>query len=382
MEKSPLSFLIVAGETSGDQHGAHLVTELRKLHPQASFAGIGGPNMAQAGVDIMEDLTQKAVVGFVEVLKHYGYFRKIFKLFIQRAKKVRPTAVILIDYPGFNLRLAKALKKLNIKVIYYISPQIWAWKEQRVKLIKKYVDRMIVIFPFEKDFYARRIVDVAFVGHPFLDSLTITKKPDEVLKFHGLSTDKLTIGILPGSREKEIERHLPVMLEAAKLLCKEMGGVQFIVIRAPSIDMLLMEKYFRPYTSLPIKVVPPDGYNALNACHLCIISSGTATFEAAMLLKPMVVVYKTSPLTYLIARLLISIPHIGMANVLAGKQIVPECIQGNAHPEKIAQELRAIFTDELRIAEIKKELQAIRDSMGEPGASRRAAQEILKVVGA
>ncbi len=372
--------MIAAGEASGDQHAAHLVAELKKLDGGLSFSGLGGPRMSRAGVELYEDLTQWAVVGFIEVLKHYLKFKKAFDQFLREAERRKPAAVILVDYPGFNLRLAKELKKRGLKVIYYISPQVWAWKESRVKLIKKVVDKMIVIFPFEKDFYAKHGMDVAYVGHPILDSMQVNRPAPQFLRDLGFSTGNMTIGILPGSRTGEIERHFPIMLQAANLLYNQYNKVQFIVFKAPTVDMLQMEKFFRPFVELPIKILHNDVNNGLNACNLCMVASGTATFETALFEKPMVVVYRTSPFTYFFAKLLMKVRFIGMVNVLAGRKIVPECVQGNATPKKIVKALIDIFSDELKIAEIKSELRRIKEKMGEPGASKRAAEEILKVL--
>ena len=373
--------MIVAGEASGDDHAAHLVEELKKLDPALTFSGLGGTLMERAGVEVIEDLTQWAVVGFVEVLKHYTHFKRAFDRFLDEAERRRPAAVILVDYPGFNLRLAKELKKRGIKVIYYISPQVWAWKEKRIRTIKQVVDRMIVIFPFEKNFYDRHGMDVAYVGHPALDDLKVTRPAPAFLKDLGFLPGNLTIGLLPGSREKEIERHFPIMLEAAKLLHDQFNKLQFVVFKAPTVSMLQMEKYFRPYVQLPIKMVHNDLHNGLNAMNLCIVASGTATFETALFEKPMVIVYRTSPVTFFFLKLMMKVKHIGMVNVLAGKGIVPECVQRNATPKKIAKALMEIFTDDLKITEIKEELRKVKAMMGEPGASRRAAEEVLKVVG-
>ncbi len=371
--------MIIAGESSGDLHAAFLVKELKGLKPSLSFSGLGGPQMAASGVEIFADLTKNAVVGFTEVVKHYPYFQKLFKEFLAKVRERKPAAVILVDYPGFNLRMAAQLKKLGIKVIYYISPQVWAWKESRVRAIKKLVDKMIVIFPFEKDFYARHGMEVVFVGHPLFDEIKSTRPPNEFLTYSGLYSDRFTIGILPGSRQKEVERHLPIMLEAAKMMCGEFARLQFLVLRAPVIDMLFMEGLFRPYTKLPIRITS-DTYNALNACQICMVASGTATLETALFEKPLVVVYKTSFFTYFLARLFIKIPYIGLVNVVAGKKIVPELIQNEVRPGRLVEELRPMYSDEIRIAQIKEELKKMRQSLGEPGASRRAAQEVMKTL--
>src|SRR6185503_5532065 len=231
MEKEKKHILIVAGEASGDIHAAHLVDEIKKLDPGITFSGLGGSHLKDSGVEIYHDLTKFAVVGFWEVLKHYGEFKKIFDVILKKAKEIKPACVILVDYPGFNLRLAKKLKQQKIKVIYYISPQVWAWKKSRVHQIKKNVDRMLVIFEFEKNFYKSFGMDVEFVGHPLADQIQVTAEKETVLKSHHLQEYRLTIGILPGSRVKEVQRILPVMLKAAQLLQTKFPMLQFMIIK-------------------------------------------------------------------------------------------------------------------------------------------------------
>ncbi len=379
MEDPNKHIIIVAGEASGDMHAAHLVKELKRLDPSVTFSGLGGPEMRDSGVEVYQDLTKLAVVGFWEVLKHYGEFKKIFKLILTKIRHIKPSVVILVDYPGFNLRLAKELKKLNTKVIYYISPQVWAWKKKRVHFIKKYVDKILVIFQFEKEFYAKFDMDAHFVGHPLIDSIKVQTPKEKFLTERHLLDYKLTIGLLPGSRQKEVERILPIMLEATSLLRKEFPMLQFIMLKAPAIEKTLIDSIrVRHSTLLQLHTEENNTYDTINACDFCMVASGTATLETAILEKPMVVIYKTSALTYFLAKLFVKIPNIGLVNVVAGKRVVPECVQNQAKPEIIANALKAIFTDETKIAEIKSELKKVRESLGKSGASRRAAEEILK----
>lgn len=377
---NPHHIIIIAGEASGDMHAAHLVEALKAQNPNLTFSGLGGPQMAKAGMELYQDLTKISVVGFFEVLKHFAEFKRLFHLILAKIREIQPAAVILVDYPGFNLRLAQAVKKTtDTKVIYYISPQVWAWKESRVKLIKKYTDRMLVLFPFEKDFYAKHGLDVTFVGHPLLDTLKVRTDRQELLRSLHLSVEKLTIGLLPGSRKKEIQHLLPAMLEASQILHKEFPKTQFLLMKAPTVDENLLQSYLKD-NSLPLKIVTDATYDGINASDLCLVTSGTATFETTLLQKPMVVVYKTSFFSWILAKWLIKIPYIAMANVMIGKKIIPECIQYDANGSKIAQELKNIFTDEVRIAEMKSELKKVRESLGEGGASARAAREILKIL--
>lgn len=378
MESKPKHFILVAGEASGDLHGAHLVEAIKSLSPSTTFSGLGGEKMKSSGVELYGDLIQMALVGFWEVLKHYGEIKKIFHLILKKIDSINVDAVILIDYPGFNLRLAKKLKQRNIKVIYYISPQVWAWKKNRVHFIKKHVDQMLVLFPFEVDFYAQFGIDVHCVGHPLIDTIQINTPKERFLPSLSLPAETLTIGILPGSRQKEIEVLLPIMLSAAKILVKTFPEIQFLILKAPTISRSLLEHYLNGST-LTYRIVDEDTYNGINACNLCMVASGTATLEVAILQKPMVIVYKTSLFTWLLAKLFVKIKDIGLVNVVAGKRIVPECVQYQATGKKIAKELTDIFTNELRIAEIKINLKGVKESLGLSGASRRAAEEILNM---
>ncbi len=369
--------MIVAGEVSGDSHAAALINALKHLNPALTFSGLGGPKMQAAGVALDEDLTRFAVVGFLEILKHYGEFRRCFETFLKNVQERKPAAVILVDYPGFNLRLAGRLKKMGVKVIYYISPQVWAWKENRVRFIKKNVDRMLVLFDFEKKFYADRGVEVDFVGHPLADEVDLTSGREETLLNAGLSPDKFTIGLLPGSRQKEIESLLPAMIDAAQIMHHEDPRFQFLILKAPNLDGKLFKKYLEQKPFM-IKLLDGHFHNGLNACDLCVVTSGTATLETALLLKPMVVVYKTSFFTYFLAKALIKIPYIGLVNVVAGKKIVPECIQDDANGQKIADELKKIYKNPAEFDKICAELEKVKASLGESGASKRAAENIIQ----
>lgn len=372
--------IIVAGEASGDLHAAHLVKALKSKAPSLIFSGLGGPQLKNEGVHVYEDLTRFAVVGFTEVLKHYSEFKRIFKMILDKIDGIKPAAVILVDYPGFNLRLAKEIKRRGIPVIYYISPQVWAWKKNRVQIIRKYVDRMLVLFPFEKTFYQKMGLDVDFIGHPLVDTVRADMPKAKFLESIGFKDYQFTIGLLPGSRMKEIERHLPAMLASAEILTDQFPMMQFLVVKAPTVPIAAIEKYTKRFSSLRLKIVQDDIYNAIQACDICIVASGTATLETALLLKPMVVVYKTSWLTWLLAKCVIRIPDIALVNVVAGKRIVPECLQLGASPQRIAQEIKSIITNELRLEDMKNELRKIRGLLGESRAVERAADKIFEVI--
>ena len=367
--------MIVAGEESGDMRAASLVRAIKGYAPQVRFFGIAGDRCRKEGVDTFSDITDLAVIGFTEVLKHLPRIKKVFDHAVWKAKEERPDIAILVDYPGFNLRLAVKLKKLGIKVIYYVSPQVWAWKASRVKLIKKCVDRMLVLFPFEEEFYAKHGYKADFVGHPLLDEVRADRRPGDLLNSLGLSEKKPTLTLLPGSREKEISRHLPVMLKAATLLQKKHPQLQVILLQAKNIKDDLFQKYLKS-GSKNIKVTK-DYYNGLNCADFCVVASGTATLETAIMGKPMAVIYRTSWPTWLIARLVIRIPNIALVNIVAGKKIIEELIQTNANPHKIANVISTFLTKPEQARNIRKELAGIRTRLGMPGASQRAAKIVL-----
>lgn len=371
--------VIIAGESSGDLHGAHLVAALKEKDPFLEFSGLGGPKMQEAGVELDVDMMSLAVVGFVEVLKNYTQFKKIFNDILKKIAERKPAAVVLIDYPGFNLRLAKEIKKLGIKVIYYISPQVWAWKENRVEQVHEYIDRMMVLFEFEKTFYAKHNITVDFVGNPLLDEVIVSQSKDKFLKEIGFDDYKMTIGLLPGSREREVDNLLPIMLKTAAILKNEFPMLQFLIVRAPSIEHDQIRKHLDD-VSLPLRIVDGNTYNSVNACDICIVASGTATLECALLEKPMAIIYKTSYITWALAKFFVKIKNIGLVNIVAQDRIVPEFLQSKANPILIASELKSIFTNEVAIAKMKAKLRTIRAALGSGGASQRAADVILEEI--
>ena len=377
MPSMPKKVMILAGEVSGDLHAASLIQELKTLQRETFFFGMGGPRMAEAGVVLDQDITQIAVVGFAEVLKKLPTFWKLFQTLLQKAKTERPDVVILVDNPGFNLRFAKAVRPFTQKIIYYISPQIWAWNSRRIYLIKRLVDKMIVIFPFEEKLYREAGVNVTFVGHPLLDRIKPTQHRTTLLK--GVPNDRRLIGILPGSREKEVERHLPILIEASEILSQKIQNLHFLIFKSPALPASLYLPSMKGRVPRTLIDKDPE-YEYRNLIEFALVASGTATLETAILEKPMVIVYKTSFLTYLLARNLIRIPYIGMVNVVAGKKIVPECLQFEAIPQKIAQETENYLRDPGKMAGIQEELRRVKQSLGSPGASSRAAQEILHVL--
>ncbi len=376
MEKK---ILVIAGEASGDLHAAHLIQHLKKLIPDARFYGLGGKNMKAAGVDIDFDLTNLAVVGFIEILKHYSIFKKIFERILEKTKKEKPDAAILIDYPGFNLRLAKELKKMGVPVIYFISPQVWAWGEKRVKFIRDAISLMLVLFKFEETLYKDGKFNVKFVGHPLLDVVRPSKSRQSLLSETGFKENFKTISLLPGSRNREVTNHLPVMLETAQRIFKNSPNTQFFICRASTVGREVYKAIIeKAKIDFPYRLLDDQTYDGINASELVIVASGTATLETAILNKPMVIIYKLSTLTWILARLFVKIPDIGLVNVVAGKRIVPELIQFSANSKNIAQTSLSLLKDKARQEKIHAELYALKNTLGIPGAYNRAAQEIAK----
>jgi len=369
------NILIVAGEVSSDLHAANLVKELKSLNPQLNFFGLGGIQMRQAGVNILYNLVDLAVVGFWEVLSNLSKFKKIFRQLLQEIDARKPAAAILVDYPGFNLRLAKELKKRNIPVIYYISPQIWAWAKNRINLMQQVVDKMLVLFQFEEQLYKTAGIDVAFVGHPLLDLVKPTMTKENFIKKYLLSDEQLTIAILPGSREKEIAYNLPIMLKSAQALSEKLPYVQFIILESPALNRSTYEKIINKIYS-SVTLVENDTYNGIYSSDFAWVASGTATLETAILEKPMFIIYKVSFPTWLIAKFLVKIPYIGLVNVVAQKKIIHEYIQYSANPQKIAQDTFEFLKDKEKLETTRKDLSRIKERLGSPGATRRAAEVV------
>lgn len=367
---------IIAGEASGDMHGAHLAQAIKSMDGSVQLFGVGGQKMQEAGVEILYNLVDLAVVGFIEVIKHYKKFKEIFDNLLEKIELAHPDAVVLIDYPGFNLRLAKKLKEKNICVIYYISPQIWAWGKGRIRLIKKTIDKMIVILKFEEDLYKKYGVDVSFIGHPLLDVAKPQMSKKDFLKSCHLYSDLKTVALLPGSREKEVERILPVSIKAAEIISEKMKNTQFVILRSPSVKQKIFDECIRK-TNLHIKIIKDKTYDGINASDLVIAASGTATLETAILNRPVIILYKLSFPTWLIIRCLLRIRDVGLVNIVARKLIMPEFIQFKARPRRIARQAIDMLTNKERIAKMNKDLLELKDSLGSPGASRRAAKIIL-----
>ncbi|NJD06190.1 MAG: lipid-A-disaccharide synthase [Methylococcaceae bacterium] len=364
--------MLVAGEASGDLHAANLFRELRSLLPSLKGIGMGGIHMREAGVDLRYDSTGIAVIGAIEVIKHYGEIRRALNLMKQLLRDERPDLLICVDYKEFNFHLAKAAKKLGVKVLFYVSPQFWAWRPGRVKQYGKVVDHMAVIFPFEVPFYETYGIPVTYVGHPLAGSSASGDRATLAAEF-GLAPDSPTIGLLPGSRANEIKRLLPVMLKSVTLLAQRFPDAQFVLSQAPSVDDGLLAACLRDMQT-SVKVVKGRNRDLVNCCDAVITVSGTATLEVALAGVPMAIIYKVAPLTYWLGRLLINIPFIGLPNILAGRSIVREFIQQDSSAVNIAGEVGRILEQPEYAGAMKSDLQGVAEILGTGDGSAKLAR--------
>ncbi len=365
--------MIVAGEASGDLHGANLVTELKKLQPDIDCYGVGGEHMQKAGVDIHVNASELSVVGLVEVIKHYPRLYNILNKMRYELKNNPPDLLVLIDSPDFNLRLAKTAKKLGVKVMYYISPQIWAWRSSRIKVIKKCVDIMAVVFPFEVKFYKDSGVPVEYVGHPLVKDAIVTADKDEFFRAENLDVNKKLIGIFPGSRVSEIENNFPILIEAALMLSQQRSDIQFITPVASTLSEDYIQKFIN-YSKVDITTTTSKIYDVINACDAIAAASGTVTLQITLMQTPMLVVYKISPITYKILNKMVNFTYAGIANVIAGKEICREFIQNDATAKNIALELEKLLSNKSYAAEMRNEMHKIRENLGKKNGSAAAAQ--------
>jgi lipid-A-disaccharide synthase len=367
--------LMVAGEASGDLHGARLISELRLLVPDLEPFGLGGDEMRAAGLDARAHSSEISVVGITEVLKVLPRARQIFADLLREVDRRRPRLAVLIDFPDFNLRLAKELEERGVEVVYYISPQVWAWRRGRVKSIAKVVDRMLVLFPFEVDFYREHGVDVVHVGHPLVDEVPVLRQVWEKGEPQG---EPYRVAILPGSRVSEIEALLPVMLESVRLLASELP-IEVRLIKAPTVPRDLVEEMIE-LAGLPVEIVSESRFPAIADSHLALCASGTATLEVGLLGTPMVVLYRLGSWTYLLAKMLVHLPYVSLVNLVLGEKVVPELIQGRANPPSIAAEAEEILTTAGLRDRMRTGLAGLRGRLGEGGASGRAAREVAELL--
>ncbi|MBW1667488.1 MAG: lipid-A-disaccharide synthase [Deltaproteobacteria bacterium] len=372
--------VIVAGEASADLHGSNLVKAIKKLNPSVNFIGIGGRKMEDAGVKILVPSSDMAVVGLTEVFPRLVMIFKAYLKLRSMLKKVRPHLLILIDYPDFNISLARSAKRLNIPVLYYISPQLWAWRKGRIKKLVKRVDKMAVILPFEEQFYQQKGMDVEYVGHPLLDALPQDLAKGTPGKEKGGSSGFPILGIVPGSRVEEVTNLLPPMMGAAQILSTHYPDLRCVLPIAPTISPSLIESFIRK-SQVNVTTFEGNIYEALSKCDLALVASGTATLETAMMEVPMIIVYRVSLMSYLMGRLLVRVPHIGLVNLVAGEEIVPELIQNDVTPRKIAREAFSILEDGQKKQNMVKKLHKLKEHLGQRPPSERTAHIALEMMG-
>ena len=369
--------LIICGEASGELHAANLTSAIKKIDPELKVFGVGSGLLRQAGAEILCDIKGLSVFGLFDVFKKLPKFFELKKFLLDQIKQEKFNAVIFVDFSGFNLRLAKELNN-TVSTIYYVSPQVWASRPGRIQTIKKYIRKMIVLFKFEEEFYKKYDVNVDFVGHFLLDIVKPTMQKNEFLNNLKLSKDIPAIALLPGSRKQEIKNILPIMLESAKLI-KEKMGAQFVIAKSPSVDWEVYNRIINHF-GLEVKIAEGKTYDCLNIADFALVCSGTATLETAIMQRPFCVIYKMSLLNYLLYRPQVKLPYIGMVNIVAGKKIIPEFIQFGAIPKKIAHEVLQIMRNPEKLQEITSNLALVKSSLGEPGATSRAARIILEFI--
>jgi len=369
-----VKFFVITGEASGDLHASFLIKEIKKRLPESRFFGIGGKKMEDEGVKLFFHIEKISVVGFWEAFMKVGNIRKILRSIVEKMRSMKPDALILVDFPGFNLRLAPFAKNLGIKVIYYITPQVWAWGGWRLRSMYKNIDLALVIFPFEERIFSSYGIKTSFVGHPILDEMSLKKSKELFCKEHALSPEKPIIALLPGSREGEIKRILPIMLLISKEIKKRRSDVQFIL---PTISEEM--EGFLP-DKRDIRIIYDETSDGIHVADTALAASGTVTLETAFLGTPSVIIYKISILTYLIIKWLIKLPYIGLVNIVRGKKIIPEYIQFSIRINQISDEILRMLEDTRYVATIKEELKEVKKILGKKGASKNAAEIIVKEI--
>ncbi len=372
--------MMVSGEASGDKHGANLVAALRSLRPDLSFDffGAGGDEMRAAGVETLVDAREVAIMGALEVARELPKFLRLFRRLRDAARERKPELVILIDWPEFNLRLAKKLKRDGHRVIYYISPQIWAWRSYRINAIKQYVEKMLVILPFEKDYYERNGVEVDYVGHPLFDSVRVTADRNEFCSRYQFDQSKPIIALLPGSRHSELKYILPPMLNAVRLLNQSESQLQFVLPLAKTFSR--EDIGLQSGSTKNLRFIENDTYNALAAADLAVVASGTATLETAIIGTPLIIVYRASSLNWRLFRPLINVPFVGMPNLIAGREVAPELLQDDLNPGKLSRQITGMLNDPSRLERLRADLAEVRQKLGGAHASQRAARMIIELL--
>jgi lipid-A-disaccharide synthase len=374
----PKEIMLVVGEASGDIHGAHFVQSLHQRDPAVKVFGVAGEQLQRTNFEALFSVSRLTGMGLVELAGNLKNLWRAYRLLRRALRERRPNLLVLIDFPEFNLRLARLAKSLKIPVLYYISPQIWAWRRGRVRQIARWVNQMAVVFPFEVPFYEAHGIKVTFVGHPLLETVKVRESRETVLTGIGLDPTKSTIALLPGSRHGEVSRHLRVMLDAA-VRFRQQREIQFLCVCASTIDATEITAALESL-GLRMPIVNKDRYDAIHSVDLVWTASGTATLETALLGIPMIIIYRLSWPTYLLARALVRVDHIGMVNLIAGERLMPELIQRDATPERIVAESRNLLDNATVRSAIVEKLSKVRKRLGEPGAAERVAQLALAMM--
>ncbi len=371
--------MVVAGEASGDLYGARLAVELKKIFPDITCYGLGGDHMRQAGVHILADVSELSVIGLVEVIRHYPRLLNILNRMKRELKRIRPDVLVLIDSPDFNLRLAKQAARSRTKVMYYVSPQIWAWRSSRIRVIRKCVDKMATVFPFEENFYRDAGVPVEYVGHPLVEDAHPSMDKDAFLKAHRISSDKKLVGLFPGSRASEVEYNFPTLIQAAGKLAFKRPDVQFVVPVASTLSVDFVQR-FASDLQADITISTAGIYDVINACDVIAATSGTVTLQITLMQTPMLIIYKLSPISYWILSRLVNFTYAGIANVIANKEISRELIQHEATPDNIVQELEKLLSDASYTAAMIAEMGSIREALGGKDGSAEAARLAAQLI--
>ena len=373
------NIMVVVGEASGDAHAARVVTALKKRAPALNISGIGGDKLRASGMDVTIDFSELAVMGLVEVLKKYRHLKGVFNQMVELLKDQRPDLLILVDYPGFNLKLAKQAKKLGIPVVYYISPKVWAWRKGRVKMIQRVVDKMLVLFPFEVPIYEQAGVPVNCVGHPLVDAVKKTLTTQQAKEKLGLQQDNKVIGLFPGSRRSEVDILLPLMIQAAERIHQQYPESQIVVPLAPGLSRDTLGPVLAA-SPLPIQLIDSDFYELTSACDAIVAASGTVTLEIALLGVPHFICYRVSPVTYKIMRRLVLIPYVGLCNIVTGKALITEILQDDVTVERLEEELRDRLTRPDQQAVAEEIRQQVLSALGPSGGADNAAHQIIAML--
>jgi len=368
---------MVAGEASGDMYGAEVALGLFRRFPGCRIFGLGGQRMRDAGVELEGDISKTAVVGPFEMISSLGILYRVFRRLADRAEKEPPTAAILIDFPDFNLRLAKRIKDSGVPIVYYISPQVWAWREGRIKQIRRLVNKMLVIFPFEEQMYRKAGVNVEFVGHPLIDMVRATKTKDEFCTNYKLDPRKPIVAMLPGSRRKEVRFILPTLCQTLDLIRNKKPDAQFVLPIAPGLDRSLLEGIIQ---SRPITIVTNDTYNAIRYARAAIVASGTATLETALLGTPEVIVYRISQATWLLGKVLLRVRLFGIVNIILGEEVVPELFQERMTPEEVSKTALLLMDDVWVQSRIRGNYERLRRQLGSGDVAERVVEAVAKEI--